>query len=79
MKQKSERAVAHHNSQRLFNLDACDVNFAREVSLWAFQVQYEIQELVAGTERSIATSKALIAEADRLLAIGAPNPLPLRA
>jgi hypothetical protein len=51
-----------------FELDARDPDFVRKVFSWSCQVQREIQELVAATERTIATSRALMAEADYLLA-----------
>jgi hypothetical protein len=78
---KSERALAHQNSHRIFDLDVRDPNFAHEMRLWTFQVQQEIQELVAATQEAIDTSKALIAETDQLVKprVSDLNLLPHRA
>ena len=51
------------------DLDTRDPAFARKYFLWARQVQCEVVELVAGSKETLAQSRALLLEADRLLAL----------
>jgi hypothetical protein len=51
-----------------FELDARDADFARECLSWSSQTQCEIQDLIAATKRVIADTRALMAEADRMIA-----------
>lgn len=60
--------MPYTNSQLPFDLDVRDPNFALIYNVWAFQTLCDIQELVAGAKREIATSRALMAGVDRLLA-----------
>jgi hypothetical protein len=60
--------MAHIDSHLPFELDARDPDFARQCLLWSSQTRCEIQEVIASTKHTIAISRALIAEADRLLA-----------
>ena len=50
-------------------LDVCDPKFLSQMRLWAFSATYEMKEVVVATQKTIATSRALMAEADRLLAV----------
>ena len=50
-------------------LDVDDPEFSRKYLLWAHQVQCEIVELLAGSRETLANSRALMLEADRLLAL----------
>lgn len=49
-------------------LDAGDPNFSSRMCLWAFSAACEMKELVVATQKTITTSRALLAEADRVLA-----------
>jgi hypothetical protein len=51
-----------------FQLDARDPDFARQCLLWSLQTRCEIQATIATTQQTIATSKALMAEMDQILA-----------
>lgn len=48
-------------------LDTHDANFPRECIAWASQAQFEIAELVIASDATIAASKELMAEVDRVL------------
>jgi len=56
------------NSHLIFELDVRDPDFAGKCASWSGQVQREMQETVAATERTIATSRALMTLADHILA-----------
>ena len=56
------------SSHRPFELDARAPDFARECLAWSSQTQGEIQGLIAATKRVIADTRALMAEADRMIA-----------
>lgn len=45
-----------------------DPDFDRRMLAWAFQVQCEMHELVLTTQETIAATKLMIAEVDRMLA-----------
>jgi hypothetical protein len=61
--------VADHHSQHLLSeLDPKDPVFPGQGLAWAFQAKCEIMDLVLGSEDEIAASRALMAEADRILA-----------
>ena len=49
-------------------LDVCDPKFLLQMRLWAFGATFEMKEIVVATQKTIVTSRALMAEADRLLA-----------
>jgi hypothetical protein len=49
-------------------LDTRDPDFARHSSVWAAQTQCEITALVEATKEAIADSRALMVEADRIVA-----------
>ena len=51
-----------------FEMDARDPYFAGDIALWSRQTLSEMRGLVAATRRTIASSTALIAQVDRLLA-----------
>ena len=51
------------------DLDVRDPDFARKYFLWAHQLQCEVVELVAGSKETLAESRTLMLEADRLLAL----------
>ena len=61
------------------HLDVWDPGFAAGCRAWTNQIRSEILETVALTRRTIAESKALIEEADRVLAAGESVLLGLRA
>lgn len=54
--------------QSLSYLDFCDRNFHHIALARAFQAQCEIREIILVTKETIATTRALVAEADRMLA-----------
>jgi hypothetical protein len=60
--------MVHPNSRLPFALDIRDVNFRRDMHLWAFQMQSEIISLVFATRKMIADTRIMMAEADRILA-----------
>jgi hypothetical protein len=60
--------MVHPNSRLPFHLDIRDVNFKRDMHLWAFQTQSEIISLVLATRKMIDATRVMIAEADRILA-----------
>jgi hypothetical protein len=47
--------------------DIGHAHFARDMHLWAVQMKCEIRELVVATRETIGETRAMIAEADRLL------------
>jgi hypothetical protein len=49
-------------------IDIHDVNFARDMLSWSLQTQRDMDELVAATKKTLATSRDLMAQADRVLA-----------
>jgi hypothetical protein len=61
--------MARVGSHLPFELDARDPDFFREIQLWSSQTQGDLQELLAATQQTIATTKALIAEVDRMIAL----------
>jgi hypothetical protein len=60
--------MAEVNPHLPYELDSRDPNFAREMLEWSEQTRREIQEVLASTRRTIATTRVLIAEADLILA-----------
>ena len=58
--------MAH--ARALLPLDIHDPNFARDMRLWALQTQSEIHDLVIASKNTIAATRVMIAEADRMLA-----------
>jgi hypothetical protein len=60
--------VADHSYHLSFKSELHDANCVHEVTLWAFQARCEMCWLVAASERVIADSRGLMAEADRMLA-----------
>jgi len=61
--------MLHHPAYILpSELDVRDPNFRARCEVWAIQTRFEIEEMFVLTNETIATSKALIEEADRLLA-----------
>ena len=60
--------MAEVNPHLPYELDSRDPNFAREMLVWSEQTRRDIREVLAGTRRTIATSRSLIAQADRILA-----------
>jgi hypothetical protein len=55
---------------RLFlrDFDISDPDYPKQVLAWALQAQCEMHELVLLTTETIAATRILIAEADRMLA-----------
>lgn len=49
-------------------LDTRDPDYANKYSLWAGRTECDLAELIAATRETIASSRALIVEADRILA-----------
>ena len=60
--------MAKANQPTPTDIDVRGPGFAREMLRWSLQMRSEIHQLVAGSNEAIATSNALIAEADRILA-----------
>jgi hypothetical protein len=60
--------MARPTSLLLRDLDVRYSNFDHNLFLWAFQMQCEIHELVLATRETIAVSRAMIADTDRILA-----------
>jgi hypothetical protein len=60
--------MAQANRHLPFDLDPRDPNFAREMLSWSLQTRCEISELLANATETLATSRALMAQTDRLLA-----------
>jgi hypothetical protein len=56
-----------HTSTPL-DLDIRDPDFGRKILAWAFQAQCEMHELFLITKGTIAATRIMIAEADRILA-----------
>lgn len=48
-------------------LDARDADFSCQMRMWSSRTQRDMQELLVAGEATIATSRALIAQADCLL------------
>ena len=59
-----------HPRVSLLALDTRDPDFPRQAQAWAGEVQGEIAQLVAQTKSTIAESRTLVAEIDRILAHG---------
>ena len=51
------------------NVDIDHPDFSRQHLMWAYRQQSEIRDLIAGTKETLAESWALLAEADRILAL----------
>lgn len=49
-------------------LDTNDPNFDRKMLAWTFQAQCQMHELVLRTQETIAATKLMITEADRMVA-----------
>ena len=61
--------MADHHSQHLpSEFDPKDLAFPRQCLAWASEAKSDIMDLVLGSEDEIAASRALMAEADRILA-----------
>jgi hypothetical protein len=65
---KERPAMAYAHTSKPFDLDICDPDFGQQMLVWALQVQCEMHELVLNTKETIAATKAMIAEVDRMLA-----------
>jgi hypothetical protein len=50
-------------------LDICDPDFPGKCLSWTHQLQCDISELIAGSKETLAESRGLMREADRLLAL----------
>ena len=59
-------AVAHSHVPT--NLDIRDRNFSRDMLLWAFEAQCEMTRLILASRATVAATRVMIAEADRILA-----------
>lgn len=57
---------AHHAFP---DADVRDPDFPGRFLSWSHDVQIEIGELIAGSKQTLAQSHALLAEADRLIAL----------
>jgi hypothetical protein len=55
-------------ARHLMRPDPRDPDFDRKALAWAFQARCEIHELTLATTKMIDATRALIAEADRMLA-----------
>jgi hypothetical protein len=51
------------------DLDIRDPDFAGKYLSWTHQLRCDMDELIAGTRATLAESRALLQEADRLLAL----------
>ena len=60
--------MARLQSQLPCDFDVRDPNFHRDMLSWAFAMQSEIHELVLATRETIALSRGIMADADRLIA-----------
>jgi hypothetical protein len=56
----------HRPSPSELNCD--DPEFPAQIAVWAAQARCEMKESVAAAKKGIAESRALLAEADRMLA-----------
>jgi hypothetical protein len=59
----------HRPVSRPANLDIRDSDFPEKCLLWTHQLQSDMDELIAGTRATLAESRALLQEVDRLLAL----------
>ena len=57
------------NSRPPFHLYPRDRNFSRDWNLWRVGMHDELRELVAKTKETVHQTRALILEADRILAM----------
>ena len=57
-----------HHHHWLLDLDCGDPDFRGQMLAWAFQAQSEMHETVLITKETIAATRVMIAEADRILA-----------
>jgi hypothetical protein len=60
------RIETHHSFP---NADVRDPDFPGRFLLWSHDVQIEVWELIASSKETLAQSRALMAEADRMLAL----------
>ncbi len=60
--------VGNH-SHLPFHLDPRDPNFSRDRNLWRVGMYCELHELIDKTKETVAQTRALILEADRILAL----------
>lgn len=60
--------MADQSIYHAFPLELAIPNFRRRARLWAFHTRREMLEVVAATEKTIAASKELMAQADRIFA-----------
>ncbi|MFY9835340.1 MAG: hypothetical protein WAK55_02530 [Xanthobacteraceae bacterium] len=58
----------HQRLALLTKLDISDPDFPRKWDLWASEIAIEMDELVAKTKKTLAQSRTVMAEADRLRA-----------
>ena len=65
--------MVNHFTHYLRPLDTRGPDFARRCSLWAAQTQLEMLALIKGSKKTIAESRALMLEADRILALLPPS------
>lgn len=56
------------HAKALLEIELRGPGFARDMLFWSFQMESEVRETIAATRRTIATSKALMVEMDRILA-----------
>ena len=59
--------MAQAYSHTPFEIDARDADFCLAMRSWSSRTQRDMQELLAAGQATIATSRVLIAQADRLL------------
>jgi hypothetical protein len=59
--------MVHANPRLPPDLDVRDPNFSRDMLLWAFQTQCEMNHLILASKATIAATRIMIAEADRIL------------
>jgi len=60
--------MARSQSHLPRDFDVRDPNFHCDILSWAFAMQSEIHELVLATRETIAVSRVIMADADRLIA-----------
>lgn len=60
--------MAEAGQRSPINFDVYDLNFVRDMLEWSQQALSEMRQTIMATHEMIGTSKALMAEADRILA-----------
>jgi hypothetical protein len=69
LQQEGSAAMAEHRSHHFLplNVDSRDPGFSRRYFAWAKEAQLEMDEAVAATKKTIASSRELLTKLDRML------------